>query len=101
MNHATREVVHFNVTRHPTDDRVAQQLRKETPYDHGPGYLIRGNDGKSAVCPHFKPREGCLNYFDQIANTPFVLPMCRAAAIPFVSAYSVLRQALIQVNAPD
>ena len=46
VNHATREVVHFNVTRHPTDAWVAQQLREATPYGDGPRYLIRDNDGK-------------------------------------------------------
>jgi putative transposase len=46
VNHATREVVHFNVTRHPTDAWVAQQLREATPYGYGPRYLIRDNDGK-------------------------------------------------------
>jgi transposase InsO family protein len=44
--HGTREVVHFNVTRRPTDAWVAQQLREATPYCHGPRYLIRDNDDK-------------------------------------------------------
>ena len=46
MVHATREVVHFNVTRCPTDVWVAQQLREATPYGDGPKYLIRDNDEK-------------------------------------------------------
>jgi putative transposase len=46
VNHATREVMYFNVTRHPTDAWVAQQLREATPYGEGPRYLIRDNDGK-------------------------------------------------------
>ncbi len=44
--HATREVVHFNVTRYPTDAWVAQQLREATPDGDGPKYLIRDNDDK-------------------------------------------------------
>ena len=44
--HGTREVVHFNVTRCPTDAWAAQQLREATPYCHGPRYLIRDNDDK-------------------------------------------------------
>ena len=44
--HGTREVVHFNVTRCPSDAWVAQQLREATPYCHGPRYLIRDNDDK-------------------------------------------------------
>jgi hypothetical protein len=48
--HGTREVVHFNVTRCPTDAWVAQQLREATPYCDGPTYLNRDNDGKFAHC---------------------------------------------------
>ena len=44
--HGTREVVHFNVTRCPTDAWAAQQLREATPYGDGPTYLIRDNDDK-------------------------------------------------------
>ncbi len=43
---ATRRVVHVGVTRHPTDARVAQQLREATPYDQRPRYLVRDRDSK-------------------------------------------------------
>ena len=46
IGHATREVVHFNVTRSPSDEWVAQQLREATAWCEGPRYLIRDNDGK-------------------------------------------------------
>ena len=46
MNHGTREVVHFNVARCPTDAWVTQQLREATPWGDGPKYLIRDNDDK-------------------------------------------------------
>jgi len=42
----SRRVVHFNVTRQPTDAWVAQQLREAKPFDDRPGYLIHDNDGK-------------------------------------------------------
>ena len=42
----SRRVVHYGVTRHPTDAWVAQQLREATPYGEGPQYLIRDNDSK-------------------------------------------------------
>jgi transposase InsO family protein len=44
--HDNREVVHFNVTRWPTDAWTAQQLREATPLCKGPRYLIRDNDDK-------------------------------------------------------
>ena len=44
--HGSREVVHVNVTRSPTDAWVAQQLREATPYGDTPRFLIRDNDDK-------------------------------------------------------
>ena len=46
IQHGSREIVHVNVTRAPTDAWVAQQLREATPYDQAPRFLIRDNDGK-------------------------------------------------------
>jgi putative transposase len=42
----SRRVVHFGVTRHPTDQWIAQQLRNATPFGEGPRFLIRDNDRK-------------------------------------------------------
>jgi len=42
----SRRVVHVDVTRQPTDARVAQQLREATPFGEHPRYLIRDNDSK-------------------------------------------------------
>jgi putative transposase len=42
----SRRIIHFAVTRHPTDAWVAQQLREATPYDQKPRFLIRDRDGK-------------------------------------------------------
>jgi putative transposase len=39
-------VVHFAVTRHPTDAWVAQQLREATPFGVKPRFLIRDRDKK-------------------------------------------------------
>jgi transposase InsO family protein len=42
----SRRVVHFGVTRNPTDKWAAQQWREATPFGEGPRYLIRDNDKK-------------------------------------------------------
>jgi putative transposase len=42
----SRQVVHVNVTRSPSDAWVAQQLREATPFGEHPVYLIRDNDRK-------------------------------------------------------
>ena len=42
----SRRLVHYGVTRKPTESWVAQQLREATPFGDGPRYLIRDNDSK-------------------------------------------------------
>jgi len=42
----TRRIVHTAVTRSPTDDWTAQQLREATPWGKGLKYLIRDRDSK-------------------------------------------------------
>lgn len=87
----SRRVVHFGVTRHPTDIWVAQRLREATPCGQAPRFLIRDNDSKfgtgfavvakstqievlrtpyrapraNAVCERFlgSVRRECLNHF--------------------------------------
>ena len=46
VEHATRRILHINVTRHPTGDWTLQQLREAIPDDHGYGFLIRDRDAK-------------------------------------------------------
>ena len=43
---SSRRIVHVGVTRTPTDDWVAQQLREATPFGAAPKFLICDNDGK-------------------------------------------------------
>jgi transposase InsO family protein len=42
----SRRIIHVGVTRSPSDEWVAQQLREATPFGHAPTYLIRDNDAK-------------------------------------------------------
>lgn len=43
---SSRRIVHFNVTAHPTDAWVAQQLREATACGQAPRFLIRDRDRK-------------------------------------------------------
>jgi putative transposase len=45
IRHETRQVVHFNVTRHPTGMWAAQQIVEACPWDTLPKYLLRDRDG--------------------------------------------------------
>jgi len=51
MELKTRRIVHTGVTKFPTDEWTAQQLREATPWGKGPKYLIRDRDKKYAT--HF------------------------------------------------
>jgi len=44
ISHRRRELVHFNVTSHPTAAWVWQQLIEATPWDRQPSHLIHGGD---------------------------------------------------------
>jgi putative transposase len=44
MEHASRRILHTNVTAHPTADRTLQQLRDVIPADHGYRFLIHDRD---------------------------------------------------------
>ncbi len=46
VERGSRRVLHVEVTRRPTDEWVAQQLREATPYDARPRFLSHENDGK-------------------------------------------------------
>ncbi|HSH80961.1 MAG TPA: integrase core domain-containing protein [Herpetosiphonaceae bacterium] len=48
----SRRIVHVGVTRTPTDEWTAQQLREATPFGESPRYLIRDNDAKYG--PYFE-----------------------------------------------
>ncbi len=44
LRHDRREVVHFNVTKHPTAQWTAQQMVEAFPWDAAPRYLLRDRD---------------------------------------------------------
>jgi putative transposase len=46
IGHDRRQILHFNVTRHPTSTWVIQQLREAFPYEVGPRFLIFDRDSK-------------------------------------------------------
>jgi putative transposase len=44
MEHASRRILHINVTKHPTAHWAMQQLREAIPADHGSRFLIHDRD---------------------------------------------------------
>jgi len=78
----SRRLLHFGVTRSPSDAWVAQQLREATPFGQGPRFLIRDNDNKFG------------DAFDQVADgtdievltTPFQAPKANAICERFLGS---------------
>ena len=78
----TRRIVHTAVTRSPTDDWTAQQLREATPWGEAPKYLIRDRDSKygrrfSAVAASSGVEE---------LRTPFQAPKANAHCERFIGS---------------
>jgi putative transposase len=46
MSRERRQIVHVNVTRHPTSTWIAQQLREAFPYESAPSFLLFDHDQK-------------------------------------------------------
>jgi len=57
MEHATRRILHVNVTAHPTAPWTLQQLREAMPSDHTYHYLIHDRDSifSQALDQHIRP----------------------------------------------
>lgn len=68
----TRRIVHAAITRSPTDEWVAQQLREATPWGEGPKYLIRDRDSKYGK--QFAAVAGGI----KILNTPARVPQANS-----------------------
>jgi transposase InsO family protein len=49
IRHDRRQILHFNVTKHPTSLWVVQQLREAFPFESAPQFLIFDRDGKYGV----------------------------------------------------
>ena len=46
ISHDRRQIVHFNVTQHPTSSWIVQQLREAFPYQSAPKFLLFDHDQK-------------------------------------------------------
>jgi len=49
ISHDRRQILHFNVTKHPTSLWIVQQLRETFPFELAPRFLIFDRDGKYGV----------------------------------------------------
>lgn len=85
---SSRRVVEMGVTRHPSDEWVAQQLREATPFGQGPKHLIRDNDDKYGV--HFAAVAAGAHI--DVITTPVEAPRANGLCERFIG--SVRRECL-------
>ena len=78
----TRRIVHTGVTRFPTDEWTAQQLREATPWGKGPKYLIRDRDKKYAT--HFSAMAASSGI--QELKTPYRTPQANGVCERFMGS---------------
>ena len=80
MELKTRRIIHTGVTKYPTDEWTAQQLREATPWGKGPKYLIRDRDKKYAT--HFSAVGAGIKEL----KTPFRTPQANGICERFMSS---------------
>jgi putative transposase len=78
----TRRIVPVAVTRSPTDDWTAQQLREATPSGKGPRYLIRDRDNKYG--PLFSNVARSTGF--KVLKTPVRAPKANAICDRFIGS---------------
>ena len=76
----SRRVVHYGVTRNPTDKWVAQRLREATPFGERPRFLIRDNDRKYGKS--FERVAGQI----EVLKTPYRAPKANAICERFLGS---------------
>ncbi len=74
MEHATRRILHVNVTAHPTAPWTLQQLREAIPADHGYRFLLHDRD--SIFSPQLD--RSVRNLGLQVLKSPLHSPQAKA-----------------------
>jgi putative transposase len=82
MELQTRRIVHTAVTRSPTDDWTAQQLREATPWGKSPKYLVRDRDNKYGPLFLNVARSTGI----QVLKTPVRAPKANAVCERFIGS---------------
>ena len=80
MELKTRRIVHTGVTKYPTDEWTAQQLREATPWGKAPKYLIRDRDSKDGR--HFSAAADGIKEL----KTPYRTPQANGVCERFIGS---------------
>lgn len=88
IEHGSRRVVQAGVTRHPTDEWVAQQIRNATPFGEGARFLICDHDDKYGL----RFEQAVKGAGIELIHTPPYAPKANAICERFIG--SVRRECL-------
>ena len=69
LGHDRRRVIHFNVTQHPTQAWLSQQLTEAFPWDTAPHYLLRDRDVSYGVAFRNRAQAMGIEEIDRAAIT--------------------------------
>jgi len=83
IEHGRRQLVHFNVTAHPTADWVWRQLIAATPWGRQPRFLIRDRD--ACFGGYFIARARAIGI--EVVLTPFRCPQANGIAERMVGTF--------------
>lgn len=72
--HKCREVIHFNVTEHPTAEWTTQQIVEACPWDITPKYLLRDRDGVYGTAFQKRVRNLGINEVRTAPQSPWQNP---------------------------
>ncbi len=67
LGHARRQILHFAITQHPTQDWLSQQITEAFPWDTAPRYLLRDRD--ASYGPRFRRRVQAMG-IDEVVTAP-------------------------------
>ena len=78
LSHDRRQVVHFNVTEHPTAQWTAQQLVEAFPFDSAPHYLLRDRDAIYGEVVQRRIKNLGIEEVITAARSPWQNPYCES-----------------------
>ena len=67
LGHARRQIIHYAVTQHPTQDWLSQQITEAFPWDNAPRYLLRDRD--ASYGPRFRRRVQAMG-IEEVVTSP-------------------------------
>jgi transposase InsO family protein len=76
ININSKRVVHVGVTRSPTAEWTAQQLRNITPFGEGPQFIIRDNDSKFGTAFDRVAKGAGMNVLRTAIRAPLMNSIC-------------------------